>query len=104
MPDEADHDALAEAREFLAEAEGWLEEPPPYDPERIAAQRECVRAMNARLSRLLGNRLECVECGVVSEGSARDWRAFLTIDDEVATYCPDCAREEFGEGRGARAM
>ena len=39
--------------------------------------------------------LVCVECGREAEGSARDWRAFLTIDDEVATYCPECAEREF---------
>jgi len=41
--------------------------------------------------------LACVECGKRAEGSARGWRALLTVDDEVATYCPECAREEFGE-------
>jgi len=29
--------------------------------------------------------------------AARGWRAFLTVDGEVATYCPGCAREEFGD-------
>lgn len=42
--------------------------------------------------------LVCVECGVSSEGSARGWRALLTVDDEIATYCPECARKEFGDG------
>ena len=41
--------------------------------------------------------LECVECHRRSEGSARAWRAFLTVDNEIATYCPDCARKEFGD-------
>lgn len=41
--------------------------------------------------------LECVECGEISEGSARGWRALLTVDDEIAVYCGDCAAEEFGE-------
>lgn len=40
--------------------------------------------------------LVCVECGAQSV-SAHGWRAFLTIDEAVATYCPDCAREEFGD-------
>lgn len=39
---------------------------------------------------------ECVECGAKSEGGARGWRALLTVDDEIAVYCGDCAREEFG--------
>jgi hypothetical protein len=45
--------------------------------------------------------LVCVECGNESEGSARDWRALLTDGEfepeEVATYWPDCAREEFDD-------
>ena len=40
--------------------------------------------------------LVCVECGEESEEDARGWRAFLTVDDELGTYCPDCTREEFG--------
>jgi hypothetical protein len=40
-------------------------------------------------------RLVCVECGLVSEGNARGWRAFLTDDDQAAIYCPDCAEREF---------
>lgn len=94
MSDGTDNDALAEAEEFLAEAEGWLEER-TEDPERLAMQVECARAMKARLRRLLGSRLVCVECGGTSEGGARGWRALLTVDDEVATYCPDCAAREF---------
>lgn len=44
--------------------------------------------------------LRCVECGVDSDqkGGARGWWALLTVDDEAATYCPECAREEFGDG------
>ena len=37
--------------------------------------------------------LVCAECGKESEGGAHGWRALLTVDDELATYCPDCARE-----------
>jgi hypothetical protein len=40
--------------------------------------------------------LFCVECGEESEEDARGWRAFLTVDNELGTYCPDCAGEEFG--------
>jgi hypothetical protein len=43
--------------------------------------------------------LVCEECGNSSDGSARGWRALLTIDDQAAIYCPDCAREEFGDAR-----
>ena len=48
-----------------------------------------------RLERLL-NVLRCEECGVVSIDAAVGWRAYLTVDDEVAVYCPDCAAVEFG--------
>jgi hypothetical protein len=41
-------------------------------------------------------RLECVECGRVSEDDERGWTARLTIDDEVAVYCPECNEREFG--------
>ena len=37
-----------------------------------------------------------VECGEGSEDDASGWRAFLTVDNELATYCPACAQEEFG--------
>lgn len=40
--------------------------------------------------------LECVECRATASGAAPGWRSFLTIDDEVATYCPECAEREFG--------
>ena len=41
----------------------------------------------------------CVECGAVwlPADEAR-WEAYLTDDDppELAFYCPECARQEFG--------
>jgi hypothetical protein len=47
----------------------------------------------------------CEECGkqARTEEEARGWRAYLTVveedePEEVAVYCPDCARREF-EGR-----
>jgi hypothetical protein len=43
------------------------------------------------------NRLECVECGRVSEEDERGWTARLTVDDEVAVYCPECDEREFGD-------
>ena len=39
----------------------------------------------------------CVECRKEAERGARGWRMYLTIDDEVAVYCPDRAREEFDD-------
>jgi len=35
-------------------------------------------------------------------GAALDWRAYLTLADEVYVYCPDCAEREFG-GAGSSA-
>jgi hypothetical protein len=43
------------------------------------------------------NRLECVECGRVSRENQRGWTARLTVDDQVAVYCPECDEREFGE-------
>ena len=51
---------------------------------------------SSRLNRALndlraGRRpLVCEECGKASTGAARGWRAYLTIDHQVATYCPEC--------------
>ena len=43
--------------------------------------------------------LVCANCGVKSEGTARDWRAYVTGEegevDGVEVFCPACAREEF---------
>ena len=36
--------------------------------------------------------LICIECGAQSEQGARGWRAYLTIDDEVAPYARAAAR------------
>jgi hypothetical protein len=56
----------------------------------------------ARLNRALndlraGRRLVCEACGDASTGLARGWCALLTVDNEIATYCPDCARAEFAQ-------
>jgi hypothetical protein len=46
--------------------------------------------------------LRCVECGSHSGLLARDWLAVRCDDPEqdgppeLAFYCPDCARAEFG--------
>jgi len=42
-------------------------------------------------------RLECVECGRVSRENERGWTARLTVDNEVAVYCPNCDEREFSE-------
>jgi hypothetical protein len=40
-------------------------------------------------------RLRCVECCRVSQENERGWTARLTVDDEVAVYCPECDEREF---------
>jgi hypothetical protein len=46
--------------------------------------------------------LACVECPRVSTITARGWKAYRADDPEtdeppqLAFYCPDCARAEFG--------
>jgi RNA polymerase subunit RPABC4/transcription elongation factor Spt4 len=37
--------------------------------------------------------LQCVECGRGSETFG--WRGYLTIDNEMVIYCPNCAEREF---------
>jgi hypothetical protein len=45
--------------------------------------------------------LTCLECGAVSDASARGWRAYIGgghEDDgpvEVGTFCPACSEREF---------
>jgi len=43
------------------------------------------------------HRLTCEECLAVSRGRASGWRAYLTDERELTTYCPECAEREFGE-------
>jgi hypothetical protein len=43
-----------------------------------------------------GRDLRCEECGREPRRDER-FRAYLTIDDEIAVYCPDCAEWEFGD-------
>jgi len=38
-----------------------------------------------------------VECRDAAQGDAISWRAYLSVDDEVAIYRPGCAEREFGE-------
>jgi hypothetical protein len=42
------------------------------------------------------DRLQCVECNRVSRENEHGWTARLTVDDEVAVYCPECDEREFG--------
>jgi len=47
--------------------------------------------------------LRCQECGAETE-TGEGWRAYLTIDDETAVYCPACARREFGDVRASKSV
>jgi hypothetical protein len=47
--------------------------------------------------------LRCVECAATT-ADGHDWRAYLTTDDDVAVYCPECAGREFGQGRTELAL
>lgn len=42
--------------------------------------------------------LRCIECGRRRDDPQERWRVYFTNDDppEPATYCPECARSEFG--------
>jgi hypothetical protein len=53
--------------------------------------------LNWALDRIFGGNppLVCEECGATATGAARGWRTYLILDNQVATYCPECAREEF---------
>jgi hypothetical protein len=50
-------------------------------------------------------RLVCAECGRKSDDQAHGWRASFPSsddelplhDDELETWCPECAAREFGE-------
>lgn len=42
-----------------------------------------------------GKPLVCAECGTISEDDAKGWRAYLDVDDEAVTFCPECAEREF---------
>ena len=45
--------------------------------------------------------LICEECGRQADVVAHAWRTVLTNEDDgstqTATYCPECARREFGD-------
>jgi hypothetical protein len=49
-----------------------------------------------------GEELHCIECGAASV-NAVGWRTYVVgvgdevdPDEEVVTYCPECAEREFG--------
>jgi hypothetical protein len=41
--------------------------------------------------------LICAECGAESEAGTVGWRAYLGDEDEVLTFCPECAAREFDQ-------
>jgi hypothetical protein len=45
--------------------------------------------------------LVCAACGVGPDGNAHHWRALLALEEDatetVETFCPECAKEEFGD-------
>ena len=47
--------------------------------------------------------LKCEECGREADVVAHGWRTVLTYEEngstETATYCPECAQREFGDGQ-----
>ena len=45
----------------------------------------------------VAQRLACVECEAIARGDVAGWRAYLTVEGEVAVYCVECAEREFGE-------
>jgi hypothetical protein len=56
----------------------------------------------AREPRDVGRRLECEECGRLSDGRAWKWRGYRADEPDtrdapdVVLYCPGCATREFG--------
>lgn len=70
--------------------------------EGIAAARAELGALRERVNELTAatgqeTPIVCVECGRESVAGETGWRTYLTVDDEPASYCPACAREEFGD-------
>ena len=58
---------------------------------------ERLATMSIRLqSRAVNADLRCVECER-QPGEDERFRAFLTIENELGAYCPECAEREFGE-------
>lgn len=67
----------------------------PGDPEmdfalhRLAMRIAALEAMIAR---------SCVECERLQPDGEPGWEMYVTVDDEPALYCPECAEREFGAG------
>jgi hypothetical protein len=40
----------------------------------------------------------CVECERLQPDGEPGWKMYVTVDDEPALYCPECAEREFGAG------
>ncbi len=40
--------------------------------------------------------LECLECGA-RDDVGRDWKAFVSVEDDLLVYCDVCAEREFGD-------
>ena len=40
-------------------------------------------------------RLVCSACGRHADATAEGWRSYLSVDDQLAVYCPDCAADTF---------
>jgi len=38
----------------------------------------------------------CARCRLEASGAASGWRGYLTVDEELALYCPECSIAEFG--------
>jgi len=41
--------------------------------------------------------LVCAECSRESPAGAEGWRGYLSVDDEVVMFCPECAKREFDD-------
>jgi len=60
------------------------------------------------VARLTGRFLHCLECGRPWTNRQDRWHAFIAEPEcydglaigasEVGVFCPDCSRQEFGEG------
>jgi hypothetical protein len=50
--------------------------------------------MNAESLAIIPSCIECGECWLPADEER--WCAYLTDDDEVVSYCPECAEREFG--------
>ena len=72
------------------------EDVPSADPGAPAGQSPRARGFRVGGKTMTDNAesLVCVECGATSHSGHR-WKTYLTVDNEPATYCVECARREF---------